>query len=121
MKEPFWETTYSDLNATSFGEASKEILELIPMLPADAQVLDLGCGDGRNAIPLARAGFDVTAIDISKSGVQKLTTLAEREGLQIQAKVADMIAYKIPRKYDLIISHGCLHFFERNHWERLIV
>lgn len=120
MKEPFWETTYSDLNATSFGEASKEILELIPMLPAGAQVLDLGCGDGRNAIPLARAGFDVTAIDISRSGVQKLTTLAEREGLQIQARVVDMIAYKIPRKYDLIISHGCLHFVERNHWERLI-
>lgn len=121
MTTPLWEKTYSELDAKSFGDASKEILELIPMLPAGAQVLDLGCGDGRNAIPLARAGFDVTGIDISRAGIQKLNTLSERNGLSIQAEIADMTVYEIRNTYDLIISHGCLHFVERSHWERLIL
>jgi tellurite methyltransferase len=120
MKEPLWEATYADLDAKSFGDASQEILDLIPLLPIGAQILDLGCGDGRNAIPLARAGFDVTAIDISQAGIQKLNTMSRRESLSIQTSVADMTTYKIREKYDLIISHGCLHFVERSHWERLI-
>jgi cyclopropane fatty-acyl-phospholipid synthase-like methyltransferase len=53
MTRPPWETTYADLDAKSFGDASQEILDLIPLLPPRAKVLDLGCGAGRNAIPPA--------------------------------------------------------------------
>ncbi len=120
MTEPLWEETYSDLDAKSFGDASQEIVELIPVLPVGAKVLDLGCGDGRNAIPLARAGFNVTAIDISKAGIQKLNTLSSLEGLSIQASVGNMTTFVFYEEYDLIISHGCLHFIQGNDWERLI-
>ncbi|MBU0961266.1 MAG: methyltransferase domain-containing protein, partial [Proteobacteria bacterium] len=120
MTEALWEATYSDLAAKSFGDASQEIVALMPLLPAGAKVLDLGSGDGRNAIPLARAGFNVTAIDISKTGIQKLNTLSMSEGLSIQASVGNMTTFVFHEKYDLIISHGCLHFVERNDWERLI-
>lgn len=120
MTQPLWETTYANLEAKSFGDASQEILDLLTQLPCGAKVLDLGCGDGRNAIPLARAGFNVTALDISEAGIRKLNTLAEREGLTIRASVADMTTYDFPEKCDLIISHGCLHLVERNQWERMI-
>lgn len=61
MKQPFWETTYSDINAKSFGgRVSEEILDLMDLLPEGSKVLDLGCGDGRNAIPLA--GFRANTI-----------------------------------------------------------
>lgn len=120
MTKPLWETTYAEMEAKSFGDVSQEIFDLIPMLPSRAKILDLGCGDGRNALPLARAGFDVTAIDLSQVGIHKLNTLAERENLSIQTAVADMTTFKIPRDYDLIISQGCLHFVERRHWEQLI-
>jgi len=53
MTQPPWKATYADLNATSFGDASQEIIIMIPKLPFGDKVLDLGCGDGRNAIPLA--------------------------------------------------------------------
>ena len=36
------------------------------------KVLDLGAGEGRNSIFLAEKGFDVTAIDISEIGINKL-------------------------------------------------
>ncbi|MBL4574646.1 MAG: methyltransferase domain-containing protein [Opitutaceae bacterium] len=120
MTQPLWETTYADLEAKSFGEASREILDLIPELPHRAKVLDLGCGDGRNAIPLARAGYNVTALDISEAGIRKLNILAKREGLAIDTGVTDMTTCDFPEEYDLIISHGCLHLVERNQWDRMI-
>ncbi len=121
MKKPFWEGSYSSINAKSFGgTASDEIIDLIKLLPAGARVLDLGCGDGRNAIPLAKAGFDVTAVDISKAGIGKLHTLIEDHGLFIQTVVADMSSYRIQGKYDLIIAHGCLHLLERTQWKTLV-
>ncbi|MCD4707098.1 MAG: methyltransferase domain-containing protein [Candidatus Sabulitectum sp.] len=121
MKQPFWETTYSDINARSFGSrASEEILDLMNLLPEGSKVLDLGCGDGRNAIPLAEAGFHVTAVDISKAGIGKLQTLAEDRGLFIQTVVADIGIYRIQSEYDLIAAHGCLHLLERTQWKKLI-
>ncbi len=83
-------------------------------------MLDLGCGDGRNAIPLAEAGFDVTAVDISEAGIAKISTLTRGRGLSIQALVADMSSYRIQGRYDLIIAHGCLHLLERSKWRNLI-
>lgn len=121
MKQPFWETTYSDINARSFGgRVSEEILDLMDLLPKGAKVLDLGCGDGRNAIPLAEAGFYVTAVDISQAGVGKLQTLSEDRGLFIQTVVADIGTYRIQGEYDLIVAHGCLHLIERTQWKKLI-
>jgi tellurite methyltransferase len=117
---PLWETTYADLDAKSFGNASQEILDLIPLLPLGAKILDLGCGDGRNAIPLAQAGFTVTAIDISEAGIRKLNTMSAREELTIHCSVANMTRFEYPEEYDLIISHGCLHFVERRQWEEMI-
>lgn len=121
MTQPLWETTYADLDAKSFGDASQEILDLIPLLPPGAKVLDLACGDGRNAIPLAQAGFMVTAVDISEAGIRKLDTLSTREGLLIHCSVADMTSFTLLEEYDLIIAHGCLHFVERSQWEEIIV
>ncbi len=120
MTHPFWEETYADLDSKSFGDASQEILELIPHLPDGCKILDLGCGDGRNSIPLAIAGFSVTAIDISETGVRKLQALAVRHGVNIHTEVADMVSYRFTDVYDLIISQGCLHLVERHYWKALI-
>jgi tellurite methyltransferase len=52
---PFWESAFKDLGAPSpFGPPSGEFLELLNVLPKNARVLDLACGDGRNALFLAR-------------------------------------------------------------------
>ncbi len=121
MSKPFWEISYSDINAGSFGgTASGEIIDLMKLLPRKAKVLDLGCGDGRNAIPLAEAGFDVTAVDISEAGIVKIDTLTMGKGLSIQVLVADMSSYRIQGRYDLIVAHGCLHLLERSNWKNLI-
>ena len=59
------------------GEAVVESLGIAPPL----RVLDLGCGDGTTALPLARLGADVTGIDISKNQVDAGNRRAGAAGL----------------------------------------
>ena len=118
---PFWENNYSQLNAASaFGEAAEELVQLASLLPAGASVLDLGCGEGRNALYLAGRGFRVTAIDVSVSGIEKLNHLARGRGLSMKAEVRDMREYAFERSYDLVVAHGSLHLIGREYWVPLI-
>ena len=59
------------------GEAVVKSLELKPPL----RVLDLGCGDGTAAVPLARMGADVIGIDIARNLVEAGNKRAAKEGL----------------------------------------
>lgn len=52
-------------------------------LPPGAQVLDVACGTGNVAIPLARRGAQVTGIDIAPNLLEQARQRAEAEGLQI--------------------------------------
>ena len=118
---PFWETAYSRLDsADTFGEPALELSQLVGLLPASASVLDLGCGEGRNALYLAGKGLRVTAVDASAAGVNKLNYFARQRGLSVKAEVRDMRDYAFGQSYDLVVAHGSLHLIEREHWTRLI-
>ena len=69
------------------------------------RVLDIGCGAGRNAVPLARAGFSVTGTDLSRP---MLTAAAGRDAAgRLQLLLAPMDALPVvDRRADLIIAHG---------------
>ena len=119
---PFWESAFEDLEAPSpFGPPSAEFADLLPSLPPNASVVDLGCGDGRNALFLARHGCRVEALDISHAAIAKLTALAAQEHLPIEARVCDLREHSVDGTYDLVIAHGSLHLLERHHWARLLV
>ncbi len=118
--KPFWEETYRDLNADTFGKPSAEIVRLAHTLAGGGSILDMGCGEGRNAIFLAEKGFQVDAIDISQAGIAKLLRIAGDRDLKINAWVEDMTTFQFNQSYDLIISHGVLHLVERDDWRQLI-
>jgi tellurite methyltransferase len=121
VTEPFWEAGYADVaGAAVFGSPSDEVVSLIGRLPTAARVLDVGCGDGRNALFLLRNGLQVTAVDISARAVAKLAAGARAcEGL-LHTEVADAREYSLEGPYDLIIAHGVLHLMPRADWSRLI-
>ena len=123
MSQPFWEKAYTDLATPAIrgGSPSQEIREIASQLPSGARVLDLGCGEGRNALFLAECGFRVTAVDISEAGISKLNALARERQIDIRSEVADMRTYHFPDMFDLIVSHGCLHLVERESWQQLIL
>jgi len=118
--EPFWERSYQDPDSDAFGAPAEELLALIPRLPAGAEILDLGCGDGRNALPFAAAGFGVHAVDKSRRGIERLRARARQEGVHIHASVGDLADYVPDRPFDLIITHGVLHLLEPGPCARLI-
>jgi len=89
----------------AFGkEANSFLKKHITLLPK-GKALDLATGEGRNAAFLARHGFEVDAVDISKMGLRKAQKLAKEMGVKIHALAADLDTYQIERgKYDLIIN-----------------
>lgn len=68
------------------------------------RVLDVGTGQGRNAIWLARHGHRVTAIDISDVAVDQARAIAAEEGVDIEFVAADLEEWEpAPEAYDLAL------------------
>jgi SAM-dependent methyltransferase len=69
-------------------------------------VLELACGTGRVLLPLARAGFDVTGIDLSQAMLDKLQAKLDKEPREVQARVAlkcaDMRDYCFSEKFKMV-------------------
>ena len=74
------------------------------------EVLELGCGLGNLALAAAQAGCTVTALDASASGIADLARRAERVGLRLDARVADLRQFAASRRYDCVVSIGLLMF-----------
>lgn len=67
------------------------------------RALDLACGEGRNATWLAEHGWDVTAIDFSEVAIDKARAIAERRGVTVQWKVADVLGVELAvAAFDLV-------------------
>jgi len=54
------------------------------------RVLDIACGEGRNAVWLAQQGCEVLAIDISPLGLDKARRLAAERGVRVEYELADV-------------------------------
>ena len=71
-------------------------------------ILELGCGTGRIALPLARAGFSVTGVDISPEMLGGLRRKLDEEPPEVRRRVklevADMRSLQLNRRYKLVIS-----------------
>ena len=122
-KTPFWEESYrrpGKLDTFGGGKPSKNVVAAARELPTGASALDLGCGEGRNAIYLASIGFETSAVDISSAGIEKLNTVAREMELSVDASVCDMRTYIFPSCFDLVVCQGCLHLVERNEWQQVL-
>ncbi len=80
--------------------------EILKLMPPDrpVRVLDIGCGEGRNALFLARNGYDVEAFDISQKGVDKAARLASEIGVKIKAFQANVVEARLTEEYDILFS-----------------
>jgi hypothetical protein len=71
-------------------------------LAGDGPALDLGPGGGRIAVPLAAAGTQVTALDLSP---EIATSLRQRAGvLPLEVVVGDMAAFSLPAPFEVVYS-----------------
>lgn len=118
-----YDKTYRE-NPKTFGNGKIEpfILEATLIIPPDGKVIELGAGQGRNALELAKKGFQVTAVDISQVGVDSMNKKAQELGFpNFHAKVLDSReALATDEEYDLIVSTFMLHHLSREDAEKLI-
>jgi SAM-dependent methyltransferase len=73
--------------------------------------LDLGCGNGRHLVFLARAGFDVTGLDISISGLRLARQWLSDQGWQAEIALADFRS-PLPLRssaFDALLSTQVIH------------
>ena len=64
-----------------FGEPYPELIDFFRRYEPKGKMIDLGCGQGRDLIYLARLGYIVTGIDNSKVGIDQMNSISEKEGL----------------------------------------
>ncbi len=108
-------STYDKLyeeNEAAFSSEPQECVRRILDHKKGGAALEIGAGDGRNALFLAKQGFDVTAQDISPVGIEKLKERAQALSVAVVAEVADA-RQEIQRPYDVIVSTFVLHHLLR--------
>lgn len=72
-------------------------------------LLDLGCGDGRDSIYFSNKGIKVTALDFSKSGIKKL----EEQNNKIDCIFEDIKNINFAENtFDVVYAHLSLHYFD---------
>ncbi|MFC4589896.1 class I SAM-dependent methyltransferase [Sphaerisporangium corydalis] len=104
------ETLWADFSDVLFSAERAEEAEArvasSPLLrvPAGAAVLDLGCGPGTYAVPLARRGAAVTGVDLSAALLDRAAVAASAAGVEIRLVRADMREFVEPDRFDLVIS-----------------
>lgn len=76
------------------------------------KVLDIGCGEGKDAVFLARNGYIVTAFDLSEAGIEKGKKLAEKCSTYVDFFKADITDFRASEYYDIIFSSGIFHFIK---------
>ncbi|HLC69860.1 MAG: hypothetical protein A2840_02045 [Candidatus Buchananbacteria bacterium RIFCSPHIGHO2_01_FULL_47_11b] len=113
-KQPWWKITFRETYRTTFDEiysakrGEKEVAFLIQSLrlKKGSRILDLACGQGRHAIPLARHGMKVTGVDWSAPLLQLARHRGKIAGTDVLFIKKDMRTYRTAGKYDTVLILG---------------
>ncbi len=103
MDRHAWDDRYRDREWLWTVDANRFVVqEVTGMEPGRA--LDLAAGEGRNAVWLAKQGWEVTAVDFSSVALGRAAELAAHEGVAITTVEADLREYEPPQTaFDLIV------------------
>ncbi|RQW89364.1 MAG: class I SAM-dependent methyltransferase [Geobacter sp.] len=102
-----WDARFRNETCVLGTDPSQYIVDNIQLIMSNVpgtNALDIACGEGRNSIYLAKRGFHVTGLDISKAGLEKGRQWMEREGVKINLRVVNLEKFELTEKYDLILN-----------------
>jgi len=106
--QAFWDERYRSKDALWSGEPNPHLVEEAADLPP-GEALDIGAGEGADAIWLAERGWRVTGVDISAIAIERASGQATRAGVDIAARISwlqhDLLAWEPPPdRFDLVSS-----------------
>ncbi|HVE75212.1 MAG TPA: class I SAM-dependent methyltransferase [Actinomycetota bacterium] len=110
MSEVFgtgYSSTYDALYADKDYEAECDVLETLFKAHAPGpvlRVLDLGCGTGGHAIPLARRGYEVVGVDRSEGMLAQAAAKAKAAGVDVSFQLSDIRSLEGHSDFDAVIA-----------------
>jgi len=128
LSDSFWESA-EIVERFAARDPDARLMELLPEYgePRKTRVLDLGCAGGRNAVPLAGAGFDLVTLDGSTAMVAKTRErlapiLGAQEARQrVRAGRMDDLSFAADASFDLVVALGLYHCAQiRAEWDRAL-
>ena len=108
----FWDERYGGSERVWSGKPNQRLVEQAADLPVGT-ALDVGCGEGADAIWLAGQGWQVTAVDVSEVALERTARHAIEKGVDERVEVGfyDVLGERSPRKphgrpgFDLVSAH----------------
>lgn len=107
-----YESRYSTEEYYWGVKPSEMCFEVMRLLPPERplHLLDIGCGEGKDAVFFAKNGYRVSAFDVAKSGVDKARRLADKHRVNVNFFKADIRDFRLENEVDIIFCSGVLHF-----------
>lgn len=117
-----YDVRYSN-DETYWGNSPSHLcFRVLELMPPDRplKLLDVGCGEGQNALFFARNGYQVTAFDSSRVGIEKTSQVAANIGVTMTTFLADINSHRLTESFDIIFSSGTLHYATPEKREEII-
>jgi SAM-dependent methyltransferase len=119
---PDWDQRYAEAERVWSGQPNGALVaEVEDLKPGRA--LDVGCGEGADAIWLALRGWDVTALDVSQVALNRAQAAADDAGAAVHWLHAGLLAAAVPvMHFDLVSAqYPALLRTPDNHAERALL
>ena len=115
MENYNYENVYNNSDDYYWGiTPSQMCLKILSLMPPNKplKVLDICCGEGKDAVFFARCGYDVSAFDLADAGVEKVKRLADKANVSVNVFKANICDYRLDCGYDILYSSGALHYIK---------
>ncbi len=123
-EDAFWRELYPFMFPEKrFADAAAQIGKVLKLIkPKGKAVLDLCCGPGRWAIPLAQKGFSVTGVDRTKFFLEVARKKAKAARVRIEWVQQDMRDFVRPNSFDLVLSMlTSFGYFDKRDEDQLVL
>lgn len=110
-----WDEFYSDKSKPAPFVIQNELPDenLVKFIESNGSIntaLELGCGEGRNAIYLAKKGIDITAIDLSEVAINNAKSLAQKNNVSVNFIKDNVLSHAYGNNdFDLVYDSGLFH------------
>ena len=100
---------------------NKLALDTLGILPPvePKNLLEIGCGEGNNAVFFSRNGYLVSAFDVNESCLSDARKLADEVGVKVNFFRADLLTYKIEGNFDIIYASNVMQIVPPNERARI--